>query len=337
MYNIIYITNLPSFYKVNLFNRIAMNQNLLVIFTHQSNLQRNDDFYLGSREFDYITISSKTFPEKLFFILKLLLQTKYQNLIIAGWDQIILWVVAFISPKRKNAVIIESSIHESITNGFRGILKRIFLTRISTAYVSGKSNSDLIKALGFKDEVIITKGVGIFNIKKQPAYFPKDIVMNFIYVGRLTKEKNLTYLIETFNQLPELHLHIVGFGVQEAFLKSKAKGNIHFLGAIANSELYTIYRANDVFILPSISEPWGLVVEEALNNGLPVIVSDHVGCASEIVNETNGLVFKLKDPDGLKKAILQIMNISYYNNLRLNISKLNFEVVAQQQVICYLQ
>ena len=336
MYHIIYITNLPAFYKVNLFNRIASNRNLLVIFTHQSSLQRNDDFYLGAREFDYITISSKTFPEKLFFILKLLLQTKYQNLIIGGWDQVILWIAAFISPKRKNALIIESSIHESITNGSKGFFKRIFLSRISKAFVSGKSNSDLVKALGFKDEIIITKGVGIFNIKKQPVFSPKEIVRNFIYVGRLSKEKNLTFLIETFNQLPELNLNIVGFGPEEAFLKSKAKDNIYFLGAIPNLELYKIYQANDVFVLPSISEPWGLVVEEALNNGLPVIVSDHVGCAEEIINDANGLIFKISKPESLLNAIFKMTDIDFYNSLQQNVSKMDFFKIAEEQVNCYL-
>lgn len=337
MIDIIYITNLPAFYKINLLNEIAKKRKILVVFTHETSQQRNSDFYNGVREFEYISIANKTQLGKIIFIFNLLSKKPYQQLIIGGWDQIILWIVSFISPKKKNAVVIESSIHESNTTGVKGFLKKIFLSRISRAYVSGKSNSDLVKALEFKDEIIITKGVGIFNIKKQPEFSIKEIVRNFIYVGRLSNEKNLTYLIETFNQLPDLKLDIVGFGPQENLLKSIASENIHFLGAISNSELHKIYRANDVFILPSTSEPWGLVVEEALNNGLPVIVSDHVGCASEIVNKTNGIVFQLSDPEGLKKAILQILDISYYNNLRLNISKLDFEAIAKQQVNCYLK
>ena len=67
---------------------------------------------------------------------------------------------------------------------------------------------------------------------------------------------------------------MVGFGRIEAQLKAAAGKNIKFIGAVDNKDLPAVYRANDVFVLPSVSETWGLVVEEALNNGLPVLLSD---------------------------------------------------------------
>lgn len=150
------------------------------------------------------------------------------------------------------------------------------------------------------------------------------------------QKKIFSFLIEIFNQLPKNTLNIIGFGPQEMFLKSIAKKNIVFHGPIPNAELYKLYLQNDVFVLPSISEPWGMVVEEAFNNGLPVIVSDKVGCIGEIVNETNGLVFSLADPDGLLKAIKKIQNLEYYNHLKFNVSKMDFNKVAEEQVLCYL-
>jgi len=335
MYNFIYITNIPSFYKINLFNRIAEHKKLLVVFTHKFNSQRNEDFYKGNREFKYISIADKSILGKLFFILKLLRTTSYQFLIIAGWDQFVLWFAAFISPRNKNGVVVESSIYESKTAGLKGYVKKLFIARISIAYVSGKSQADLCKALGFKGQIIVTKGVGIFNVRPQPPYKAGSSIKKFIYVGRLSPEKNLKFLIETFNQLPDLNLTIAGFGPQELFLKSIANQNIVFLGPVLNLELYKLYQQNDVFILPSISEPWGLVVEEAFNNGLPVIVSDKVGCAEEIVNDSNGIIFKLSDPDGLRNAIQRMQKIEYYNLLRLNISKMDFDKKIDNEVACY--
>ncbi|MBA4411629.1 MAG: hypothetical protein C0397_19715, partial [Odoribacter sp.] len=296
MYNLIYITNLPSFYKINLFNRIGKHRKLLVVFTHEKSVQRNADFYKGEREFEFISIANKSTIGKIGFIFNLLKNKPYQHLIIAGWDQLVLWLAAFISPRNKNGVVVESSILESKTTGIRGLVKKIFLSHISKAYVSGKSQADLCTALGFKDQLIITKGVGIFNIKPQPNFKASTSVKNFIYVGRLSPEKNLLFLIETFNLFPELILNVVGFGPQEIFLKSIAKQNIIFHGAVPNNELYKFYLQNDVFVLPSTSETWGMVVEEAFNNGLPVIVSDKVGCAEEIINDSNGIIFKLSEP-----------------------------------------
>ncbi len=87
------------------------------------------------------------------------------------------------------------------------------------------------------------------------------------------------------------NLEVFDFVLTEEELKAMAKQNVHFLGAINNKELSGYYQKMDVFVLPSLIEPWGLVVEEALNNGLPVIVSDRVGCAEEIIDESNGIVF----------------------------------------------
>ena len=233
-------------------------------------------------------------------------------------------------------MVVESSILESITSGFKGYTKKLFCSRVSKAFVSGKSQADLVKALDFQGELIVTKGVGVFNIRSQPIFSAKSSIKNFIYVGRLSPEKNLQFLIETFNQLPNLTLNIVGFGPQEQLLKSIAKQNTVFHGAVPNAELHNLYLRNDVFVLPSISEPWGIVVEEAFNSGLPVIVSDKVGCASEIVEmDKNGLIFNLEEIDSLRKAILKITDPLYYNTLSNNVSKMNFEFIADKQVNCY--
>lgn len=335
-FEIIYITNLPSFYKIKLFNEINKRKNLLVIFTHRTSDQRNEDFYSGDLKFKFLSIADKSKLSKMFFVMHLLYGISYRQIIIGGWEQIEYWLIALLSSKKKNSVVVESSIFDSNTMGIKGLLKKIFLSRISKAYVSGESQNKLCKQLGFNGNLIVTKGVGIFNIVTQPQYKPSLVVQNFIFVGRLSYEKNLKYLIETFNELPNLNLSIVGFGPHEQFLKSIAHKNIVFLGAIPNSKLFKFYQQNDVFILPSISEPWGMVVEEALNNGLPVIVSNKVGCAEEIVNESNGLIFQLSDPEGLKNAIIQIQEISYYNGLRRNISKLNFQEIAENQIKCYI-
>lgn len=335
MYDLIYITNLPSFYKINLLNRIAENRKLLVVFIEPMNEQRNSDFITGERCFEFITLRSKTRVSNLLKLTSLLFKYRFNKLIVGGWDYPEYWISIIISAKKRNGVIVESSIHESISTGIKGLIKQIFLKRISSAFVSGKSHEQLVKSLHFKGDIIKTKGVGIFNIATQPVYQEKSEVTNFIYVGRLSEEKNLKYLIEVFNGLPNLKLNIVGYGPQEKMLKSMAYTNIIFHGAIANKDLPKYYQANDVFILPSTSEPWGLVVEEALNNGLPVIVSNNVGCATEIINESNGIVFNLAETDSVIKSIDKMRDVKFYNNLRLNICKLDFNKLAIEQVECY--
>ena len=335
-YDIVYITNIPAFYKINLFNRISDKRNILVIFLKDSEIDRNYDFYKGERNFKFISLGNYGYIQKVFKLFHLIRFAKYKKLIVGGFDYKEYWMAVFMFPKRMNAIVIESSIYESSTSGIKGFLKRIFLNRISTAYLPGKAHKDLALALGFKGELKITKGVGIFNITQQPIYCPKYSVSRFIYVGRLSEEKNLKYLVLTFNEFPGLQLNIVGFGPQDKELKSIAKNNIVFHGAIDNKVLPEFYQSNDVFILPSKSETWGLVIEEAFNNGLPVIVSNMVGCSSEIItNDINGIIFQLNEKDGLKKAILKITNVTYYNSLLKNVCNMDFNMLANEQIKCY--
>ena len=66
--------------------------------------------------------------------------------------QILFWIILFFSPKQLNALVIESSIHESSVTGFKGFLKKIFLSRISKAYCSGRSQVSILDKLNFRGE-----------------------------------------------------------------------------------------------------------------------------------------------------------------------------------------
>ena len=328
------ITNLASFYKINLYNEINKHQKLLVLYTNDHAKGRNDDFYKGEMKFDHIFLH-KNIIVKVAQLMKIILTTSYKELILGGWDSLSLWLGAFISPKKKNALVVESSYLESTTSGVKGFVKRVFVSRISKVYASGKAQRKITDDLGFKGCTIITKGVGIFNYIKQPDYESRQEVKNFLYVGRLTAVKNLEYLVDKFNKHPELSLTIIGFGELENNLKAMANTNITFLGAINNSDLHKYYKMADVFVLPSVVEPWGLVVEEALNNGTPVMVSDKVGCADEVINSENGVVFSL-NPDNFEEQLAKIRDVERYNEMRKAISTMDFECIEQYQVNCYL-
>lgn len=333
----IYITNLPSFYKINLLNAVNKHTDLEVVFTEEQSSIRNADFFKGAREFKYHSFESTSLFKKITKVKGLINKQAFDEIILCGWDQILFWVIAFTSPKYKNAVVIESSIYESQTKGIKGIIKRIFLSRIGKAYCSGKAQATILKELNFKGTIVVTKGVGVFNVVPQPAFRKEEFkVVDFVYVGRFSEEKNLSLLIKFFNKNAHLKLHLIGFGPLEEDLKRKSLSNIIFHGVVANENLSALLQQFHVLILPSISEPWGLVVEEALNNGLPVIVSNRVGCLDEVVTADVGLSFISDDLDDFSVAIEKINNLNNYNNLRYNISKLDFDAITQEQVKSYL-
>lgn len=337
-YKLLFITNLPSFYKINLYNEINKKVPVFVIFTGDLIQEREKYFFNGEINFDHVSLRGNSKLRSLYKLINLLFKLQYSVLVLGGWDSILLWISAMLSPKPKNSVVIESSYLESNISGLKGVLKRLFIHRVSRVYASGKSQARLAKSLGCSGEnIIITKGVGIFNYIQQPPFVHKQAVRKFIYVGRLSEEKNLELLISVFNTLPDLELNIIGYGHLKDKLMRMSNANICFLGGVDNKELPRYYKSNDVFILPSYSEPWGLVVEEALNNGLPVILSDRVGCAEEILIEgKNGFTFKWNSESSLIDSINRIINPEIYNSLTAYISTMDFQEIARRQVKCYI-
>ena len=245
-------------------------------------------------------------------------------------------MLPFLSSKRKNALLCESSYYEYHSSLIKDIVKKLILKRISIVFPSGKAQGRLFSHLGFYGEYRYTGGCGLLNYIDQPSYQPRSRVCSFLFVGRLVEEKNLKLLINVFNHLPEFQLTIIGFGEQEEELKAIAKENVSFLGAVENKRLNAYYQQADVFVLPSIYEPWGLVIEEALNNGIPVIVSDKVGCREDLVSDRTGLVFDSSSEKALYDAVIKMTDIDFYNHLRLQISYLDFKERAKQQVDIYL-
>lgn len=334
-YKKIFITNIPAFYKIALFNEIAKSMPIHVFFTSDIEVSRNKDFVKGKLMFDHTFL-----PQGLWNQIKAMRifmnKTTYDEIVISGWDSLLYWLIVFFSNKHKNSCIVESSIYESKTTGLKGLAKKIYVSRFSKVYLSGFLQEKLIDALNFKGERVLYGGCGILNYQPQPPYIPRDEVKNFIYVGRLIPKKNLELLIHVFNKKPNLNLTIVGFGAIEDELKAIAHENILFTGAIDNKKLPVYYQQADVFVLPSKREPWGLVVEEALNNGTPVIVSDRVGCKQDLVNEDTGLVFCYDSEQSLSEAIDSICNVKTYNKLRKGVSYLDFMRRASHQIESFL-
>ena len=317
MYDYIIVTHLPAFYKVNLYNELSKKLNIFVIFiSNETNEKRASDFSsLASSTFEYSVLSNNAFQNrnkftslcKLFSIVR---KKSYKKLLLSGWDLPEFWMLAFLLPNKKNCLALESTVLESNTGGIKGTIKKAYLTMINTVFASGDLHVELLKELKYKKVIKVTKGVGIIN--KPPFKRKKKVYeKKFLFIGRLSKVKNLEILINVFNDLPEHKLTIIGDGDEKQYLKSIANTNVIFLKPIENSKLYYEFQKNDIFILPSISETWGLVVEEALYFGLPVIVSKNCGSSELIKDNVNGFVIDPHNKIEISKVIQQINNKEY--------------------------
>ncbi len=337
-YDFVYLTNTPSFYKLNLCNEIAKTHSLLlVLYGYGAEAVNKDLSENNNYKFDVKFLhngdSHKRNKLKVFFnLLSLMKSIKVKKVLYSGWLAPEYNIYSFISPKNKNVVINESTIWESSLNGIKGWIKRCIINRMGAALPSGEPHKELFTSINYKGRINITGGVGLLNMGIRKEHDP-NTPLRYIYVGRLIELKNISLLIETFNKNGK-PLTIVGKGELEQELKSKAKSNISFIGFVDNEKLGEIYQSHDVFILPSTYEAWGLVVEEALYWGLPVIVSNKIGCSIDMVKRYNsGEIFQLSENEGLEKAISKIE--SNYNEYKNNVISIDWEERTKEQVNAY--
>lgn len=131
-----------------------------------------------------------------------------------------------------------------------------------------------------------------------------------VFAGKLQEHKGPMDLLEAYVRLspdlrtePHPYLLFAGSGPQQAQLEQRAQhtgfSSIRFLGFQNQTQLPALFDLCDLFVLPSRREPWGLVVNEAMNAGKAVVVSDVSGCAPDLVSEDNGWLFRAGDVDSL--------------------------------------
>ncbi|MBP6469353.1 MAG: glycosyltransferase family 4 protein [Chloroflexi bacterium] len=128
-------------------------------------------------------------------------------------------------------------------------------------------------------------------------------------VGYLTTRKGFDLLIRAVQQLEgRAQLVIVGDGPERAALQQLAasNGRIHFTGHQDGSARSDWYAAADLFVLPTHHDPWGLVVNEAMAFGLPIIVSEAAGCAPDLVQD-NGRILPTNDVTTLTAALADLL------------------------------
>lgn len=216
--------------------------------------------------------------------------------------------------------------------GFRRIARRVFLRwiyrKVDYAFYVGTNNRAYLKAHGLRDRQLIFAPHAIDNARfadgpdknyqaqaqawrQELGYQPQDKVL--VFAGKFEPKKDpllLLQAVQTVNQvLPQpLKLLFVGNGVLEEQLRSQADNdpNIHFAGFQNQSRMPVVYRAGDLFCLPSRGpgETWGLAVNEAMACGRAALVSTKVGGAVDLVKPgANGFSFPAGHLPALKKSL----------------------------------
>jgi glycosyltransferase involved in cell wall biosynthesis len=209
----------------------------------------------------------------------------------------------------------------------RAVLSRVF-TQVDQFLAIGSANREFYRSYGVAEDRISLVPYVTDNAHFQRACqaaaagreeFRRSLGLEpgrpvLLFIGRLSWEKNLPTLFEAMRllqmEVPQESrpcLLIGGEGPlsteMRAMAAERAGEDVRFLGFTQQSRLPALFDVSDALVLPSRIEPWGMVVNEAMNAGLPLILSDRVGSGDDLLRHgENGVVFETMNPRSLADA-----------------------------------
>jgi glycosyltransferase involved in cell wall biosynthesis len=195
-----------------------------------------------------------------------------------------------------------------------------FYNQMDVAYVPSHATGAELVAKGVQKEKIqfYPRGIDVerFRPSKRNGFLKNnfqvsDRNLKLLYVGRVSREKNLPLLAGAFEKLAkarkDIHLIVIGNGPYLADMKKALEGlPATFTGYLAGDDLAQAYASCDVFVFPSTTDTFGNVVLEAQASGLPVIVTAEGGPKENMVDGKTGFVVQASDVNGYIRAILRL-------------------------------
>jgi len=320
---ILFIHNTVIWYRIPFFRQLATFYDVGFIFTHEKKTKKFDGV-------NYVILGN--YFRIAFGLIPRLLKANYDAIIVSGWSNLYefiegIFCLAIAKIKKKPFILWFEHWYPPILDIRRKLAVPLirFIVKHSNACVApGSKTKELFINMGAeKDKVFIAPNASIvdkregFDIRKTLELEKKKIIL---YFSRIIPRKGLDYLIKAFSKLKrdDVFLLICGDGDFMNECKELCNGlnvkNVYFTGFVKPEERFPYFSAANVFVLPAIflnghAESWGLVINEAMSVGKPVVSTTAVASAYDLIkNGINGYIVPEKDVDTLHEAIKKIIS-----------------------------
>ena len=326
-YLLVYVE--PTPYILGLVREInnRLRERVIVLFLRE-NASQKWDLSLEGLNVEVLPKSFRDAAGRMYAVLK---STPLGILHLAGWgDKLLLFALVAAWLRRLPAVVESDTQMPFEIPAWKAALKKVLyplLFQLPSFFLPGGTRqANYLRYYGVPDSklaiarmtVDVTQiirdcealgAVGRSSIRKKMGF--SDVNVIFTFVGRLLDLKGLRELIPAFAKVilsfPSARLIIAGDGPEEEYVRTMAGSNlaIRYLGKLGFRDIIKVYRMSDVVVVPSHRDAWGLVVNEAMAAGLPVIATDRVGCVDDLVKHSEtGYVVPAFDTSALSNAML---------------------------------
>jgi glycosyltransferase involved in cell wall biosynthesis len=343
MTHVFFNQNIVSPYRLPLFQELDEDYDIDVWFHRKSSEDREWEAELEKYDFDHRVLNGKkTGPLTLNpgFSLRLL-KENYDVYFINENPSTFLQSFAILTVakiKRRPVVVWSETVETEKSRELPDSLLKKLPVKLWRAFkktyrkILFKSSDRFVAFSQMAEEFMISRGVDEEKIETQIQVMPEKLLpepenhcLNEKYSGKkmilslgyLEERKGVQDLIEAFNEIEDqdYRLVVAGTGPYEEELKKEASGDdrMEFVGYLSEQEKANYFDSADLFVLPTHHDPWGLVVNEALHYGTPVITTEAAG-AKELLEEkqifepedTEALTQKLKESDNAINKSVQL-------------------------------
>lgn len=342
MKKILFIHNTAAEYRIPFFEKLSKKINVKFYFTKMSlneKIYGNKPNYSKLDKLNYRSLKNKF--NICFELIPIMFKEEYDGAFIPSMDNfsefIDALVALFILKYRGKKIFyftekwepnMQMPLKKKLKNTLRKVITKPFITRVDGVVCSGtKAREYMIDTMKVDKEKCfiaydaseVENTENYDNIRKELEINNKYIVM---YYGRIIERKGLHILIKAFRILQDTGLDafllICGDGdYREACEKISQEleiKNIKFIGAVNPKYREKYFSQVDVFVLPSINcdgtiEAWGLTVNEAMSKGVPVIATNVVGAAFDIIeNDVNGFMIEENNIQELSNSLIKCLS-----------------------------
>lgn len=341
---IIILTNIPAPYRVDFFNQLSESFDLEVIFYAKRIKNFGWEEQEKKQKFTYSFLFSENklkWIVELFFILK---RNKEAIFVIGGYS-LLPEILSIIYLK-----ILKIEFFLNLDGGFikknylRTKLKRFLIRSAKYCLSSGSNTTNTLIHYGanpnnifeYHFSSVMEKEILLKPLNKvEKNEFRKINNLNpdtfyLIFVGQLIHRKGIDILVDAMTHVFEnIELLVIGDGellpeLKKKTIDTKISERIHFLGRQSKNKVLEFLKLSDVFVLPTREDIWGLVLNEAIACGLPVIATKETGAVYSLVSEgKNGYLYHCNSPEILVKHIDSIYNedLIKFGEVSLSIAK----------------
>lgn len=327
---VLWITNIPSPYRVNFFNMLGENCNLTVLFERGSASDRDESWKnYEFKSFKGVILKGIQYSNDTAISVGIFsfLSKKYDHIVISNPLTITgIMAIFYLKLTKIDYVIVGDGGQAKYNKDIKEFIKRIVLSGANQYLSTGKEHSKYYLRYGAAEEKIeLYPFTSISNkdiLEKPVNLNEKTKIRNslgirhekvVLVIGQFIRRKGFDIMLKTCSNFEDnIGVYFVGGEPTMEHLNIKeelALNNVYFIGFKSKEVLSQYYKASDIFVLPTREDIWGLVINEAMAYGLPVITTDKCVAGLELITDyDNGFIVPVENPSILSDKVLLLLN-----------------------------